>query len=659
MEIVNLTLNSVPLSTSYESDSDVLFKGHKNSFEEGYSFFDEDYLKMASGNRINNYSSLYLTDKKKLTDFIEFHTLDQDSSPKTFNSSLVSSNDGLYLTLSSLNGYSFTEKDQKFIDKTDRIFEITLLDSTSAKIVHRNKNRQMCYLNYDNTFNTFKFLSTDNNQNTVFEYILDRKNNKLALFKTLNGVKKLIFINNNSLSSTPILSTYITNHFNVNYYIQQLKPKLNTSWVSYNNKHKNVYEIVPEKSRLDLENNYIISTQYSYITGDTLKSNILTLKNQYTNKNYSNRSDFLEKRTDNLPNVDNRRYFGLFSGNEQEGGDYNLTLSYEFYNADYRFEGDKYNTFTTPESLYPYEQININDLDWNKKGAIAGQNPYLADKIFQRKLENGSYNEEYLCTWLFEDPKTGKFVWLDRYYIPEKTNFAAALSTTFNFTYIDPQNILINTSLTPDQYYDVPDVYNSLEEEFKHTPQTIRSALYGRGFYDKKSDVVILPNSDYIYHRLGNKYIKQVIKNIEDVLIQNGLVLKNSNDTVLSISASDIDDIEYVLDGNNYASIDNYKSINEMHQFTICLTIKSDDWSSRFGHQIFGNLNNKGLALLDDQKITPFITIQKNNKLHIYNTDFSEIDTASLENEEQLTKNSKIKDVFRCDHLDSFYTIIQ
>jgi hypothetical protein len=205
----------------------------------------------------------------------------------------------------------------------------------------------------------------------------------------------------------------------------------------------------------------------------------------------------------------------------------------------------------------------------------------------------------------------------------------------------------------------VPHVYNSLEEEFKHTPQTIRSAVYGRGFYDKKSDVVILPNSEYIYHRLGNNYIKQVIKNIEDVLIQNGLVLKNSNDTLLALTASDIDDIEYVLDGNNYASIDNYKSINEMHQFTICMTIKSDDWASRFGHQIFGNLNNKGLALLDDQKITPFITVQKDNKLHVYNTDFSEIDVASLENEEALTKTSKIKDMFRCDHLDSFYTIIQ
>lgn len=659
MEIVNLTLNSVPLSTSYESDDDLTFKGHKASFEEGYSFFEEEYLKVPSDNRINNYSSLYLTNKKKITDFLEFKMLNSDFSAKTFNSSLIDSNNGLYLTLSSPNGYSFTEKNQRFVDKTDRIFEVTLLDSTSAKILHRNKNRQMFYLSYLNTSNTFNFLSTDNNQNTVFEYILDRTNNKLALFKTLNGVKRLIFVNNNTLSSTSVLSTYITNNFNVNYYIQQIKPKLNTSWVSYNNKNKNVYQIVPENSRLDLENNYIVSTQYSYVTGDVLKSNILTLKNQYTNKNYSNRSDFLEKRSDNIPNVDNRRYFGLFSGNEQEGGDYNLTLSYEFYNTDYKFEGDKYNPFTTPESLYPYEQININDLDWNKKGAIAGQNPYLADKVFQKKLKNGSYNEEYLCTWLFEDQKTNKFVWLDRYYVPEKTNFAAALSTTFNFTYLDPQNTLINTPLKPEEYYDVPHVYNTLEDEFKHTPQTIRSALYGHGFYDKMSDVTILPNSEYIYHRLGNNYIKQVIKNIEDVLIQNGLSLKNSNDTVISLTASDVDDIEYVLDGNSYASIDDYNSINEMHQFTICLSIKSDDWVSRFGHQIFGNLNNKGLALLDDQKITPFITVQKENKLHIYNTDFTEIDVASLENEEELSKTSKIKDIFRCDHLDSFYTIIQ
>ena len=50
------------------------------------------------------------------------------------------------------------------------------------------------------------------------------------------------------------------------------------------------------------------------------------------------------------------------------------------------------------------------------------------------------------------------------------------------------------------------------------------------------------------------------------------------------------------------------------------------------------------------------IILQNNNKIYVYNTDFILLDTASLENETELT-NSKIKDIYRTDHLDSFYTI--
>ena len=136
-----------------------------------------------------------------------------------------------------------------------------------------------------------------------------------------------------------------------------------------------------------MDNNLLISNQYTYISGDSIKCNFINLKNQNSHKNYSYRSDYMEK-GGNIPLTDMRNYVGLFTGNDQEKGDYSITLGYEFYNTDYKFNSDKYTTFKTPENLYPYKQININDLEWNNRGSIAGDTPYTSDKIFQKKNKN-------------------------------------------------------------------------------------------------------------------------------------------------------------------------------------------------------------------------------------------------------------------------------
>ena len=284
MEILNLISNSTPLSTSYEADADVKFIGNTITTEEGIKVYSENYLKGVADSKINNYSSIYLTGKQKATDILEIKKLENRTAEEIFNTSISDNNSGLYLTISGLGvnsdlPYFFTEKNQKFIDPIDCIFEVTLLDSISAKIKHRNKNRSNYYLAYDGEF---KFLNTDDSVNTVFNYVLDRDNQKLSLFKRINNVVNVIGLDNSTkfyLTST--LSTFNTNHFNVNYYLRDIKPKLNSSWVSYEPRGKNSYLVKSEKSRSDLENNFLITTQYSNITGDTINSNILNLKNQW------------------------------------------------------------------------------------------------------------------------------------------------------------------------------------------------------------------------------------------------------------------------------------------------------------------------------------------------------------------------------------------
>jgi len=667
VEILDFKSNIVPLSTSYQGDTDVEFIGLLDNTEEGLSFFRENYLNNAVDRKINNYSSLYLTDKQQLTDLVRIKKLPELSNNKTFNSYIIDNNTGLYMTLSSAieedkptEFPQFTTKDEKFVDPSDRIFEITIFNGCSAKISHRSKNRNYYYLsvNYNQnlTFNNtnFTFSLSDNEDKTLLNCILDQENNQLSLFKTINGKRYLIYLNETSLSATSAITTFSDYTFNINYYIKELNPKINTSWVSYKKEHINQYEINLDKSRSNLSNNFLINTQYSYITGNTIESNFLVLKNQKTHKNYSYRSDFMERNNPNVPTVDNRTYTGLFTGNDQEKGDYGITLNYEFYNSDYKMIGDMYNVFYTPESLYPYEQININDLGWNFKGSIAGENPYLSDKIFKNKNNTSNYYGEYLCSWLYRR-KDGETIWLDRYYIPEKTSYAAALSTSFTLSYEEPFNTLLKQKLSASEYYDVPYVFNSLAEEAAATPQTVKSVLYGISFFDKISDLVILPNTEYIYHRIGNNYVNQIVSTIDEFLIQNGLYLKNTNDSDISITGN-VDDIEYTMDGNSYSLVPNYNLINDTHQFTFSFWLKSDDWSSGFGHQIFGNLTDSGIALLNDQKITPIIMIQDGVNVFTYNTNFESLDIASLEYE-SISDTSVIKDLYRTDHLDVFHTI--
>ena len=659
MEILNLTVNSTPLSTSYEADVDVKFIGNTITTEEGIQIYSENYLKGIADNKINNYSSIYLTGKQKATDILEIQTLKNESVVEVFNSSICNNNSGLYLTISGTGTddslpYFFTEKDRKFIDPIDCIFEITLLNSSSAKIIHRNKNRIDYYLAYDS--NDIKFINIDDPERTVFNYIFDRKNQKLSLFKRFGNDVSLIGINNsNVFYLINTLSAFNDNHFNVNYYIRDIKPKLNSSWASYQMRGKNSYLINPEKSRLDLENNFLITTQYSNITGDKIKSNILNLKNQFTNKNYSYRSDYLEKVNPNIPVVDNRNYVGLFTGNRQEKGDHSISLSYEFYNTDYRFESDKYTTFLTPKSIYPYKQININDLEWNNRGSIAGENPYKSDKIFTKRIKNG-INGEYLCSWLRKE-KDGKSVWLDRYYYPEKTSYASALAYTFAYDYQDNINQILAKKLETQEYYDIPYLYNSLKEEQQHSPQKISDVVYGYTYFDKRSDLIIEPDNEYIYHRIGNDYVRQILETIKDALITEKLTLLNGKNAEILITDS-ADEAVYDLNGNAHARIENYNDINSTHQFTICFWLQSDNWKEKIGHQLFGNLNDRGFGFLDDQKITPLITIQNNERVYVYNTNFEMLDIASLENENKLNSETNIiKDLYRTDHLDSFYTI--
>lgn len=654
MQFYKSKTNLIPLSTSYVGDADINFIKNYVKTEEGFEFFSENYLKEALDNKINNYSSLYLTNERKFGELAEIILI---QNPKTnhFTTTIYQSNTDQYLTcydlgVNQLSAFT-TKTEAKFLGEYDRLFDINIVNSEHCNIIH--SIRKVNYYLSCNSLTNFGFLTAFSEEKCNFKYFLDEKSNKLVLFKALSGSLYILNFKNGLINLSQNISSYKDYSFDINYYIQDIYPKFDTSWVSYDTTHKNSYSILKNRSTYGLKNNYLVSTQYSYITSSNIEANIMILKNQISNTNYSYRGDYLSINNFENPSVQFRRYNKLFTGNNQELGFYNISLNYQFYNTDFKLNSDEYTTIKVSDSLYPYKQININDLNWSKSGSIAGDNPYMSDKIFFNQAES-IYGSKYVCTWLCKD-KNGDNIWLDRYYKPEVSDLSQAYQSVFDRTYTDDLIDLLDRPLNHTEYYDVPDIYNTVIEEYNHTPQTVRDALYGIPIFDKVSDFLIKPNKEYIYFRVGNLYIKQILNSLSANLIENGLSLTTSNGNIL-VTDTNVDTETYSFDGTRYAHIDNYTSVNEnTHSYTISLFIKSDNWNDYFGYQIFGNVSNKGIGFISDGKITPFITIQNGSNVYVYNTDFNLVDSAVLSSES--LGNFVIKDIQRGDHLDSYNVI--
>lgn len=672
MEVFYPSSITTSLCTSYVGDADVIIKGLDLTIEEGTTFRRDNYLLSAVDTKINNYNALYLTSKQPHNNILDLQKISLPDQV-VFSTSLKFSNNK-YLRIS--NDYSSIE----FADVSDNntIFELELQDENIFKIAHQtnvsNATRDK-FKRYYLSFNGSEFFFAEKESSlyvtiyTQFNFLLDQST--LFVFYKQMGSIKTVFASSNALSAVAVQNfNWKNNPINVNYYIQSLECDFDSTWVSYDVNDLNSMIVDKNRSASHLASNNLFYTNYTYVSGNKINANFITLKNQHTHKNFSYRADNLTLTDRNVPNVDMRSYRGMHTGVEQEQGSESITLLYEFQNADYKIKTDKYTVFTTPPSLYPYDQINVKDTLFARQGAIGGDTPYTSDKIFFNDTRAGKSDGQYLCTWLSAANPSGQSVWIDRYYMPERTSYLAALTSSSFYNYKDPTGVLITTPLPPSAYYDTPFIYTTLEEELAHTPQTIKDALYGEYFFDKVSDLVFVPNQDYIYQRMGNKYVVSALQSLTGHLIQDGLNLKSVKGVDYEYLQG-VDDTEYQLNNNAYALVENYKKINNTNAFSISFWLKSEDWSQSMGHEIVGSFNDSGFGVFRDQMVTPIITIQDGRRVVYLNTDFQEIDSAFLSqsalntivekyevNEVNYVTTSTsvtsffIKDLIRGDHLD-------
>lgn len=614
MQILSVKDYCIPLSAIYSFDDSLSFKKYQIITPEGLNLFSENIFSNFKDAKINNYSNIVLSDNVLLNDVIQVNA-NPIEAVDTFSTTLALyayngiDNNTKFVTFDKCTGQYYYSKVNDAIDANTTYFTVTLLNSLCATVTHQYNNI-LYYLSYSPTASA---LELTQNSPYTFRYQLDKNSNCLSLFVILSSKTYIVSDIADRLTITPIQSGAniffnSSTYFSVNYYKNNLTPDLNTTWVSYDVTDRNSLKANPDKSKLNLTNNILFTSQYSYITDNSIDYNFLLLKNQFTHKNYSYRSDNVNHElNEETPQVENRFYSNVFTGNQQELGDSNITLNYECYNTDYLFKADQYNIFNTTPSLYPYEQLNINDTLWSKAGAIGGEAPYYSDKIFTKRDQSAyTYNDgQYLCTWLFTENANTPGVWVDRYYNPAMVSYISALTAG---------------TIEPSDTYNNP-VLSAITSELPFT------------FVDKKSDLVFAPDTEYIYHRIGEKYVDEIVAALSQRIIQDGLDLTTAKGTEIIIEGN-LDEKIYTLNNNAYALITNYNELNDNSQFTVSFWLGADNWQKEFGHQIVGNLTDRGFGIMYDQLITPFVTVPVLTGVYIYNTNFDLIDTVRFQSTE-------------------------
>lgn len=392
-----------------------------------------------------------------------------------------------------------------------------------------------------------------------------------------------------------------TNNVNIDNYI-------NTSWLSY--KDRNYADINSVKSEFNIESQCLFHLQYNNINNKfNTTLNIIPLKNNISPKNNVIRGDYLQTGNKNDPNVDFREYTTIETGSNQEFGNSNITLNYIFYDIEYKVNAGEDLVFNTKEnnsltgglenSLYPFINLNINDTKFVKNGAFGSTSPFLADK-FKKLQKNSQFtnNGRYLYTWLYQSKNNPYGIWLDRYYYPNIISKEEALKGKINFD--------------PASFSDIIDKNYIVEDP------TFISFIENAPYFDKQSDLVIEPNTQYIYSRLGKEEINSILDDIE-IYKENAIT-------------------SFISGENKIQQINNLNIKNSG-----CLDLNFNMYlapDKQFGLDFLSNSPTSGLSIKNEQNITPFIyTFENittlddkitNTLINLHNFKFEQVKTIDL-----------------------------
>lgn len=631
-----------PVVNKYRHDPHVTFVGSRsfNTAEGIQIHVDNASLKpLDIKNTLD--STLYLTSKRKLSDFLTLASPAQQY-PRTYITYFadtygwtdrISPDTRCWRVVATpksqeqmervgeLPEFNFTTPYSEM--NPEMLFEVELLDEMLLRIGHWD-GYKISYLTSNDSALTVNFqfkndlpLTKDNPQ--VFEYSLDDDIACLNLYRQINGYYfEFRYIPQYGQFAYALTTghTYIPNTFkNSVSRIDDQQLVLNESWVTYKKSlNQNDLSIDPDRTVNDLSHNYLLNTEYVYDDGPENNFNVITLKNHLTNESSSSNNNPFKGSVDKLTlgHAEEsaslfREYTSINVGPGDRAGYENTYLSYNDYTRELILKADEVTYFHMPPNMYPYDRINVTDSGLVAAGAIAGDQPLKSDKIFKKRADYAEHapfgnpvdeqSGTFLCTWLYwSGISTDTPVWLDRYYNPRKFTIHNALTATPLVEFVTTFD-----NVTLEQ----PDI-----EQY--------------AVFDKTSDLCFEPESMYCYHHIGPSDVNKAVENIKSGIIQKDL-LSYKNIAGNEVTPEfDGDTPVYTFNSGNYGYTRTMADLATTNSYCINFSMYSDDWSKPFGHQILGNYTNDGFGIFNKQLITPFYVGGVDN-VSLFNSDYSDV----------------------------------
>ena len=652
-------VNWVPLSPEYVHDNRLEFKNLNISSKEGITLTINNTMSAIVDETINNYSRLSLTDTSRLEDFISLD-LNVVKYPEQFTSYLlmnafpsVHPASRYFKTIDTKDNINYRHYTSPFhpgydTDDNGLYYTFTLHDDHNISISH-NDNYSVVYLTVTGSpGSNLEFHLSGAPLDTPissqkFNYIIDKDSGYLIMYKKFIDKTYYISSVNGMLTAVemePTAAMYPNRSvfLILPYFKQSLNLKFQTDWVSYETGgNQNNLNINESKSYNNIFNNFLLNTQYSEITGSKIPVDITILKNQLTSDyNQSRRNPFI-----NYRGCDHREYDKIFTGTNQIKGTDNVFLGYNSYSTDIILEPDHVTYFHTPQDMYPFDKININDSGLVGGGAIGGDSPIKSDKIFKMSADYKNFSpygaptdEEsgtWLCSWL--KTNIGASWNDDTYYskniiVNYKNNVYKALTGNKNekpgedFSkweqLPDAEPYWVDRYYNP-KYYTVTEAlklekqYNEYSSKFDYLLEALGSEK--DYVFDKKSDLVFEPGCLYAYYRIGSKENNTTINSNNSYILHDGIepVYYHDRSRYTNTSTS------LMLDGSKYIETETLSHVKSS-DFTISVWLEQDDWTIPTGSQIIGNYTNNGFGIFNKQNTTPYIIINGLSSTDMYNT---------------------------------------
>lgn len=635
------------LSANYTHDEEVNFKNEAVYIDGRMGVSKTPLLSSNYDFKNNNYSFLNISEKVDLKTISDFYVPLEKSNVEVGTINISTNGQRKFLI--------FTDQVDDVVAGTiiydsviggsvsaindDYFFEVDLNDPIYVNVSHIYNN-EIYYLAVNPTNLNLNFVIASafdvfRDYNRDFTYFYNRDRQILTLQIRVRGFSYYVTVNNSRLvlSATPTTSMLSYNSNSV-FYLSSFEepdsPEIMNEWVSYKKDlNQNNLNKDPNRSYLDIKNNYLFHTEYNNIdqTQRSLNYNLINLKNQLNQKNEQGRNNIFI----NQNPTDMRDYVSIFAGGNQEQGYDKLHLGYTSYSTQYEFFQGKTTWFHTPQNMYPFERLNISNTRLVDNGAVAGDHPLRSDKIW-KKLANykttsnqGDSQEEqtgqWLCSWLSGGKDIlSEPVWMDRFYNPNTVTFVAALTA-------DP------TTVTYKSMYDCLGIPG--------------------GVVDVPSSMVFEPGCWYAYSRFGKSDIEQNINSLAIHKQFNDFTEFLRSDGAILTPDDEGDFSSYYFDGNRYALVDVTNTDANYNNFSIMFWAYRDYWDQYAGFELGGNMTDYGMGIFNYMRVTPFIMVLSGSNFIGFNRSFEKVETFI----NTISSWGKSKFMMRRDPLNSFHVI--